>query len=74
MLEQMTKFSPEGVLKAERSGSGSACGAGAVALVLWLAGNMGANQVTLLHYATSAEASKDTQRVVGYGSAVITRS
>lgn len=73
MLEQMTVFSPEGVLKAERDGSGFACGAGAVALALWLARDLGADKITLLKHATSAEASGDTRRVVGYGAAVITR-
>jgi MEMO1 family protein len=73
MLEQMTRFSPEGVLQAEHDGSGSACGAGAVALTLWLARFLGADKVTLLKHATSADASGDTRRVVGYGAAVITR-
>ena len=73
MLKQMTNFSPEGVLKAEQDGSGSACGAGAVALVLWVTRFLGATTVTLLNHSTSARASGDTHRVVGYGAAAITR-
>ncbi len=73
MLKQMMSFSPEGVLKAERSGTGFACGAGAVALMLWTARFLGAERVTLLHHSTSADASGDSSRVVGYGALVVTR-
>lgn len=73
MLGHMTAFSPEGVLKAERVGEGFACGAGAVALMLWIARFLGATQVTLLHHSTSADASGDSSRVVGYGALVVTR-
>ncbi len=73
MLKQMTGFSPEGVLKAERCGEGFACGAGAVALMLWTAHFLGAAKVTLLHHSTSAEASGDSSRVVGYGALAVTR-
>ncbi len=73
MLDQMTAFSPEGVLKAERCGEGYACGAGAVALVLWITRLLGATQVTLLHHNTSADASGDGSRVVGYGALAVTR-
>lgn len=73
MLKQMTNFSPEGVLKTEGCGEGYACGAGAVALMLWTAEFMGATKATLLHYSTSAAASGDSTRVVGYGALAITR-
>ncbi len=73
MLRQMTAFSPEGVLKAESCGEGFACGAGAVALMLWTSHYLGATKVTLLHHSTSAEASGDTSRVVGYGALALTR-
>lgn len=72
MLEQMTAFSPAGVLKAERCGEGFACGAGAVALMLWTTRLLGASQVILLHHSTSADASGDASRVVGYGALAVT--
>lgn len=72
MLQQITAFSPDGVLKAERCGEGFACGAGAVAFMLWTAKLLGANRVTLLHHTTSADASGDSSRVVGYGALAIT--
>ena len=71
ILEQVERFSPEGVIEAERSGSGEACGAGAVAACLWASRAMGANSVKILHYSTSANQTKDTSSVVGYGAGVI---
>lgn len=73
MLKQITAYSPEGVLKAERCGEGYACGAGAVALMLWITRFLGASKVTLLHHSTSADASGDTSRVVGYAALAVTR-
>ncbi len=73
MLQQITDFSPEGVLKAERCGEGFACGAGAVAFMLWTCEFLGASKVTLLHHSTSADASGDRSRVVGYGALAVTR-
>lgn len=73
MLTHMATFSPGGVLKAEKSGEGFACGAGAVALMLWTCQCLGARQVTLLHQSTSADATGESQRVVGYGALAVTR-
>jgi len=73
MLQQITAFSPEGVLRAERCGEGFACGAGAVAFMLWTEKFLGATRVTLLHHSTSADASGDSKRVVGYGALAVTR-
>ena len=72
MLHHMTAFSPEGILKAERCGEGFACGAGAVALMLWTSRYLGAHKVTLLDQSTSADASGDASRVVGYGALAVT--
>jgi MEMO1 family protein len=71
MLRQIGSFSPTGVLKAEESGSGFACGVAAVAAVLWAGRRLGATDVEILHHSTSAEETGDTQRVVGYGAAAI---
>ena len=70
-LAQIGDFSPEGVLAAERSGSGSACGAGAVAAVMWAARRLGATRVLVLHHSTSGKVTGDHDSVVGYGAAVI---
>lgn len=71
MLEQIRKFSPEGVLQAEEDGTGSACGNGAVAAALWTARELGAKKVSILHHSTSAQATGDRSQVVGYGAAAI---
>jgi MEMO1 family protein len=71
MLHQITNLSPEGVLLAEQSGQGFACGAAAIAAVLWAALELGANYAVLLHHSTSAEVTGDMQSVVGYGAVVI---
>lgn len=71
MLHQIANFSPLGVLEAEQSGRGFACGAAAIAAVLWAAQEMGGNRVEILHHSTSAEQTGDEQSVVGYGAAVI---
>lgn len=71
MLNQIAAFSPEGVLNAERNGTGFACGATAVAAVLWAAKELGADHVEILHHSTSAEETGDYDSVVGYGAGVI---
>ncbi len=72
MTGRFTAFDPAGVLEAEAHQEGFACGAGAVALALWTTQLMGATRVTLLHHSTSADASGDTSRVVGYAAAAVT--
>jgi AmmeMemoRadiSam system protein B len=71
MMAQFEAFSPEGVLQADASGKGFACGAGAVAVILWTAQELGAQRVQNLHHSTSADETGDTSSVVGYGAAVI---
>jgi AmmeMemoRadiSam system protein B len=71
MLQMIEDFSPEGVLEAERNGTGFACGAGAVAAVLWAARELGGDKVKILHHSTSADETGDRHSVVGYGAAVI---
>jgi len=71
LLHRVETFDPVGVMDAEVEGVGFACGRGAIAAVLWAARQLGANQVTVLHHATSGDVSGDFDTVVGYGSAVI---
>jgi len=71
MLAQIAKFSPSGVLQAEESGQGFACGFPAVAAVLWAARALGGTSVEILHHSTSADETGDTSEVVGYGAAAI---
>jgi len=71
MLKMIADFSPQGVLQVEKDGSGSACGAGPIAVALSLAKLAGASGVTVLQHSTSADVTGDSSSVVGYGSAVI---
>jgi len=71
MLRQIGAFSPEGVLKADDAGTGLACGAAAVAAVLWAARDLGADAVEILHHSTSSDETGDTTSVVGYGAAAV---
>lgn len=71
MLDRFAAFDPAGVLKAEVEKTGFACGAGAVAVVLWTARELGAKSVQILHHSTSADSTGDNTQVVGYGAAAI---
>ena len=71
ILEQLAQFSPEGLFEVEAQGKGFACGLAPMAAVLWAARDLGANQVQVLHHATSGDVIKDYSSVVGYGSAVV---
>lgn len=73
MLDQFTDFNPDGIFKAEREGTGFACGHAAVAAVLWASRALGANSVEIVNYATSGEITGDHTQVVGYGAGVISR-
>jgi hypothetical protein len=73
MLRQVGAFDPDGVIRVEEEERGFACGRGALAAVLWAAKTLGADQVKVLHHATSGDVTGDYSRVVGYGAAVITR-
>jgi hypothetical protein len=73
VLRQLQDCSPEGLFELKSQGQGEACGLAPMAVVLWAARNLGAKDVTLLNYDTSASATGDTSSVVGYGAAAITR-
>lgn len=74
MLRRINSFDPLSLLSAEADGSASACGAGAVAAMLWTSKLAGADKVQILNYSTSADATGDSSSVVGYGSAAILAS
>jgi len=71
MLKQIKEMNPKGVLSAEREGSASACGASAVAVMLWLTKKVGAKKAHILNYSTSADSTGDKTSVVGYCSAAV---
>jgi len=73
VLQKLAEFSPEGLFDLKDQGRGHACGLAAIAAVLWAAKEMGATDVTVLNYDTSASSTGDQSSVVGYGAAAITR-
>jgi len=74
ILTEIGAFNPEGLYALKASGEGQACGLGAIAAVMWAAKALGADQVTVVNYNTSAAVTHDRSSVVGYGAAVITKS
>ena len=73
MLKQIEAFDPAGVLAAQESGQGFACGYGAIAAGLWAARALGATHSRVVRYATSGDMVGDYSSVVGYGAAVMWR-
>lgn len=71
LLRRVEALDPQAVLRAEDEGVGYACGSNAIAALLWAAHDLGARQVQVLHYATSGDATGDTEAVVGYAAAAI---
>jgi MEMO1 family protein len=71
MLKQVEAFDPEGVLSAQESGRGFACGYGAIAATLWATRAFGATHSRVVKHATSGDINGDYSSVVGYGSAVL---
>lgn len=74
VLRQIENLDAEGVIKANDTGTGYACGRGAIAAVLWAARRLGGNQARVLYHATSGDVTGDYTRVVGYGAAVVLKS
>ncbi len=73
MLRRVEALDPDAVLGAEAEGRGEACGAGALAAVLWAARDLGADRARVLRHSTSGDVTGDLDEVVGYGAAVLTR-
>ena len=71
MLKHIAALSPEGMVKAQQTGKGEACGIMAVIAVMEAAQALGATKAQVLHYSTSGQTSGDYSRVVGYGAAAI---
>ncbi|HJS20616.1 MAG TPA: AmmeMemoRadiSam system protein B [Anaerolineales bacterium] len=74
MLNEIEAFNPAGAFDLERARKGFACGLGAFTAVLWACRKLGADKVTVLRHATSANVTGDYSSVVGYGAAAILKS
>lgn len=73
MLRAVTSLDPDAVWQTQRSGRGYACGVAAIATVLEASRQMGADEVRIVRYGTSADTTGDEESVVGYGAALILR-
>lgn len=71
LVEAIKAYDPERFIACVRSGKAEACGYGPVYAVMTAARRLGYEQATVTGYDTSARASGDTSRVVGYVSAVL---
>jgi AmmeMemoRadiSam system protein B len=72
IIECIQTLDPEALYQAEITGSGSACGLGALAAVIWAAESTNNPQAQILKYAHSGDITGDISSVVGYTSAVLT--
>jgi AmmeMemoRadiSam system protein B len=73
VIKHIKSLNPERLYQAQNTGSGSACGVGALAAVIWAASAEGNAVAHHLHYAHSGDITGDHSSVVGYAAAVITR-
>lgn len=71
LMSLVSEMNPEGIILADEEGKAFACGRGAIAAMLIATKQMGAGEVQITGYGTSADAGGDVQKVVGYGSAAV---
>lgn len=73
IIKHIQDLDPEGLYQAYQNGTGSACGLGPLAAVIWAATESGDVTSRVLNYAHSGDVTGDNSSVVGYTSAVLTR-
>jgi len=71
LLAAVAAGDPAEVLAVDADGRGQACGAGALAAMLWAAQAQGATTAQVVAHATSGAVTGDYAEVVGYGAAVV---
>jgi AmmeMemoRadiSam system protein B len=73
IIDHIKALDPEGLYQAQQVGTGSACGLGPLAAVIWAAIQGGKITPRILHYAHSGDITGDNASVVGYTSGVLIR-
>ncbi len=73
IINHIKTLNPDGLFQAQDQGSGSACGLGALAAVIWAAKDEPPVTAHQLRYAHSGDITGDHSSVVGYTAAVISR-
>lgn len=73
IINALESMDPAELYRGGQTGRGEACGLGPMVAILTASGLLGANQLTITDYRTSATVNHDHRSVVGYVSAVITK-
>ncbi len=73
IINSIIALDPDGLYRAQVQGSGSACGLGALAAVIWASKAKSPIKAHQLRYAHSGDITGDQSSVVGYTAAVISR-
>lgn len=73
IINGIQSLDPDYLYQAQKENSGSACGLGALAAVIWAVRSGGEAAAHILNYAHSGNITGDNTSVVGYTSAVLTR-
>ena len=73
ILNHIQALDPEGLYQAQQKGTGSACGLGPLAAVLWASTQGRPVTPKILNYAHSGDITGDNASVVGYASAILVR-
>jgi len=70
-LEKVRNLNPTGLIETVVSENISMCGAGAAAAMMHAAKRLGATQVEMVAYGTSADTNHETDSVVGYAGVIV---
>ena len=73
IIDGIQSLNPDYLYQAQKENTGSACGLGALAAVIWAVKSGGEAAAHILNYAHSGNITGDNTSVVGYTSAVLTR-
>ena len=73
IIDGIQSLDPDYLYQAQKENTGSACGLGALAAVIWAVKSGGEAAAHILNYAHSGNITGDNTSVVGYTSAVLTR-
>ena len=73
IIDMVQALDPDGLYLAQHRGTGSACGLGPLAAVIWASMEGGPVRPLILNYAHSGDISGDYASVVGYTSGVLVR-
>ena len=74
IVDALADMSVAKLYQVSRQRTGEACGLGPMAAILTASKTLGADRVTISDYRTSAKVNHDTSSVVGYVSAILTKS